>query len=165
MKYVLDTGFFIYSRQYYPDVFEGFWDKMNEAVTSEIISSVDEVREELETFGGEQEYLLNWIQDNKYIFSEPNMNEQDFIRQIFSIHDFKNLITHKETLKGKPQADPFVIAKAKINNATVVTTELLSKPDTHGNKHKFKIPDICEHFKISCVTPEEFMKKENWVFK
>ena len=46
----------------------------------------------------------------------------------------------QERLKGKPVADPFVIAKAKI-------------------------PNVCNHFGILCINLDGFMEKENWTFQ
>ncbi len=83
---------------------------------------------------------------------------------MFSINDFQKIINHKQLLNGKAQADPFVIAKAKINQATVVTIEEPSKQDKQGNKHKFKMPDVCEYFNIPCISPQEFMAQQGWTF-
>lgn len=55
--------------------------------------------------------------------------------------------------------DPFVIACARINQATVVTEEgwqrggksLALKPNAAT------IPNVCAHFKIPCIDLEEFM--------
>ena len=67
------------------------------------------------------------------------------------------MIRKKERLKGKPVADPFVIARAKILNASVVTQE--KKADNAA-----KIPNACEHFGIDCINLEGFMEEENWTF-
>jgi hypothetical protein len=53
--------------------------------------------------------------------------------------------------------DPFVIAKAAVDGRTVVTMEAL-KPQAA------KIPNICQHFNVPCLSLEEFMIKEGWEF-
>ena len=58
---------------------------------------------------------------------------------------------------GKPVADPFVIARAKISGACVVTQE--KKTDNAA-----KIPNVCDHFGIRCINLEGFMEKESWKF-
>jgi len=60
-------------------------------------------------------------------------------------------------LNGGRNADPFVIAKAAVESATVVTMELLKPNGT-------KIPNICDHFKVPCLSLEEFMEAEGWTF-
>ena len=60
-------------------------------------------------------------------------------------------------LKGGKNADPFVIAKAAVIGGTVVTMES-EKPNSA------KIPNICKHFEVPCVTLEAFMENEGWEF-
>ncbi len=67
------------------------------------------------------------------------------------------MIRKRERLKGKPVADPFVIAKANILNAHVVTQE-------RASENAAKIPNVCSHFKVPCLDLEEFMIKEGWLF-
>lgn len=50
-----------------------------------------------------------------------------------------------------------MIAKAGADELTVVTMEKLK---TGGAK----IPNICKHFNVSCMTLEEFMAAEGWQF-
>jgi len=67
------------------------------------------------------------------------------------------MIRKQERLKGKPVADPFVIARAKILDACVVTQE-------KNTENAAKIPNVCDHFGIDCINLEGFMKKESWTF-
>lgn len=68
---------------------------------------------------------------------------------------FKNF--YRKTFRGRKNADPFVIAKAAVEGREVVTMELL-KP------HGAKIPNICGHFGIKCLSLEAFMEAEGWQF-
>lgn len=81
----------------------------------------------------------------------------DFVSEIFKIQHFQTLISNKARLYGKPVADPFVIAKAKAISGCVVSEE-------RYKENSAKIPNVCEHFKIPCISLEEFMEKENWRF-
>ena len=160
MKYILDTGFFVGSRIYYPTVFPGFWEKMKEASGNGTLSSVKEVQRELERYGGHQVHLLEWIKSHRDVFTEPSHEEQDNVREILAVPEFQRLISEKSKAKGSPVADPFVIARAWGIGGTVVTTEVAG-----GGKGKgIKIPSVCEHFGVPCVNPEEFMKREGWRF-
>jgi hypothetical protein len=80
-----------------------------------------------------------------------------FINQIFSVNHFQSLIEKKKILSGKPVADPFLVAKAKIEEATLVTQEMFKKDAA-------KIPNVCKHFDIPCTNLEGFMEKEGWQF-
>ena len=70
---------------------------------------------------------------------------------------FQSMIRRQERLQGKPVADPFVIARAKVSGAWVVTQE-------KNIENAAKIPNVCDHFGISCINLEGFMEKENWTF-
>ncbi|MDD9815733.1 MAG: DUF4411 family protein [Gammaproteobacteria bacterium] len=160
MHYVLDTGFFADSRVYYQDVFPGFWEKIKDAVNQDVISSVEEVRAELERYGGPQEHLLDWIKDHRNIFTQPSLAEQDKVRQILAVPEFQALVSSKNRLKGHPAADPFVIAKAWELGGSVVTTERKGS----GNTPRIGIPYACEQFKVRCILPETFMEEMDWRF-
>lgn len=165
MHYILDTGFFIIIRDYYPNAFPAFWEKMDQAVGSNLISSVKEVKKELEQYGGKQEHLLKWIKDHEKIFTNPTSEELNKVRQIFEVPEFQNLIDKKKRLGGGPCADPFVIAKAMKENAVLISRE---KPAARNKKGELqgsvKIPDVCKNFNIVCLSPEKFMEKEGWIF-
>ena len=70
---------------------------------------------------------------------------------------FQAMVRKQERLKGKPVADPFVIARAKISGASVVTQE-------KNTKDTARIPNVCDHFGIDCKNLEDFMREENWTF-
>lgn len=165
MHYVLDAGFFVVTRNYYPDTFPTFWQRMEQAVDSEIISSVREVRKELENYGGEQAYLLEWMKTYKHIFTQPTPEEQNSLREMFLRSDYRGLVDEKKILKGGDVADPFVIAKARVLKASVVTNEGPAKRDKNGNMQgSLKIPDVCQQFDVPCLSPKEFMSQEGWKF-
>jgi Domain of unknown function (DUF4411) len=66
-------------------------------------------------------------------------------------------IERQKLLKGGRNADPFIIAKAAVTQCTVVTMEQF-RPNA------VKIPNICGHFGIPCMTLENFMESEGWEF-
>ncbi len=106
------------------------------------------------------------MKNYKDIFTQPTEEEQKNIRDIFITKNFTKLLNKRELLKGGLFADPFVIAKAmSMENGIVVTREKSAKVDKKGNiQGAPKIPDICKHFDINCLSPEDFMKKEQWRF-
>ena len=156
--YVMDTGFFHNVQHYYPETFPSFWEEMDEAVFKNEISSVKEVRNELERYIKHYD-LLEWIKNNKHIFTIPSSEEVNKVRQILVIPKFRNLIHAKNLRNGWPAADPFLIAKAWTISGVVVMMETFA-----SGKKSPKIPDVCKHFRVRCTTPEGFMKNEVWRF-
>lgn len=75
----------------------------------------------------------------------------------YSVSHFQQNIEQQKLLKGGKNADPFVIAKAAVDGRAVVTMELF-KPNAA------KIPNICAHFAITCLSLEQFMEEEGWEF-
>ncbi len=155
MVYVFDSGPLIdLFNNYYPDRFPSLWEKFDILVYSGSVVSVDEVLSEIQEYG---DWLSKWSKENKGLFHTPSVEELEFVAQIFSIQHFQSLIRKQERLKGKPVADPFVIAKAKIISGCVVTCE------SH-KQNAAKIPNVCDYFKIPWMNLEQFMTKEDWVF-
>ena len=136
MKYVFDnnslTSIFKF---YYFESFPSFWEKFNRLVTSKEIVSVREVRRELEHMN-RWDYIKVWAANYPDFFETPTNDELEFITEIYRIRHFQQNIEKKILLKGSPIADPFIVAKAKINNAMVVTEEKYKE-------HASKIPNIC----------------------
>ena len=95
--------------------------------------------------------------EQKCFFSTPTAAETEFVREIYRIKHFWQNIELKKIQKGGFSADPFVIAKAVVNDAIVVTLEI-EKPKV------VRISNICKHFGIECVNLEDFMEAEDWKF-
>lgn len=157
MKYVFDnntlTSIF---KHYYFQNFPSFWDKFDPLVISKEAVSTKEVRRELEAMNRWQ-YIKVWANKYPYFFSNPTGQELAFIPKIYSVKHFQQNIENKKLLGGLPVADPFIIARAQINNAIVVTEEKLKK-------NASKIPNICAHFGIKCIDLQGFLTSENWKF-
>jgi hypothetical protein len=155
MIYVFDSNVLInLFKHFYRSRFPSLWQRFDEHVIAGRIISVREVFNEIK----EQEDLLaEWAKRNRDIFIQPSPAELAFIAEIFKVKHFQMLVRTAERLEGKPVADPFVIAKAKIIQGCVVTDEKL-KPNAA------KIPNVCEHFGVAYLNLEGFMEKEDWTF-
>ena len=156
MKYVFDSNSLInLFKHYYPGRFPSLWEKFDALVSEGKLISVREVFNEI---GSIEDSLGIWAKKQKNIlFLESTVEELQFVGEIFKVRHFQAMIRKQERLKGKPVADPFVIARAKILNACVVTQE-------KGRENAAKIPNVCDHFGIPCINLEGFMKKERWTF-
>jgi len=156
MKYVFDSDSLIdLFKHYYPKTFLTLWEKFHALVSAGDLISVREVYKEI---GSSEDSLASWAKKQKNtLFLESTVEELRFVVEIFQVQHFQAMIRKKERLKGKPVADPFVIARAKISGACLVTQEKLKE-------NAAQIPNVCKHFEIPCINLEGFMEKENWTF-
>jgi len=156
MKYVFDSGPLIdLFRHYYPSRFPTLWEKFHALVLEDELTSVREVYNEIDS---REDMLTSWAKKEKdELFSQPTDEEFQFVREIFQVRHFQAMIRKKERLQGKPVADPFVIARAKVLDCQVVTTEVF-------RDNSAKIPNVCKHFSVECINLEGFMEQEGWTF-
>ena len=154
--YVFDTSSFRELFHFYPGRFPTLWRSFETLIDKEYVISVKEVLREMNLGGGDHPDT-KWANRHKNIFREPSAEEAEFIAEIFKEEHFQQSLERKKLLKGGPFADPFIIASAKINSATVVTQE---KAKPNGAK----IPNICARFGVNCVNLEGFMELEKWLF-
>ncbi len=151
-KYIFDSGPFIYLKNYPQDVFSSLWGNFSRMIKNAEIISSSEVLRELEDYDDE---IAVWAKANKQIFIKPNLEEQQLVRQILSKHP--DLVNEEAILLGKPYADPFVIAQAKVHNCILVHSEKF-KPNAH------KIPNVCKSFQVEEIPLFEFFRREKWSF-
>ncbi|KQO57342.1 hypothetical protein ASF24_17625 [Methylobacterium sp. Leaf86] len=156
MSYVFDNGpISMLFKNYFRSVFPTLWENFDDLIATDEIVSVREVAREIAD--SSMEALRDWVAANAAVFSIPTAEEAAFITQIYSVKHFHHNIEQQKLLKGGRMADPFVIAKGHIEGRTVVTTEIF-KPN--GSK----IPNICRHFGVECISIQEFMESQNWRF-
>ena len=156
MTYVFDTSAFSpLFRNFYRRRFPTLWRQFDELVDDQRIVSTREVFREIED--SSIEALRDWANGNRDVFAMPTAEEGAFIARIYSIPHFQQNIELQKLLKGGKNADPFIIAKAAVSEMSVVTMETL-RPNAA------KIPNLCEHFDVPCMTLEGFMETEGWEF-
>jgi hypothetical protein len=151
-KYIFDSGPFIDLKNYPGDVFTTLWDNFVSMINNGEILSSSEVLRELEDYDDE---IAQWAKTNKKIFIKPTIEEQLEVQKILAIHP--DLVKEEAILLGKPYADPFVIAQAKLYNCALVHSEKY-KPNAH------KIPNVCKTFKVEEIALFEFFRREKWKF-
>lgn len=156
MNYVIDTCSIREFAHYYPSNFANFWEKLDTLVFLQRIISVREVFNELQLQGC-PDFLKQWANDNSHIFLEPSYDEIEFVKGIFLIPHFKQIISTRNMLEGRPVADPFIISLAAVNDYTVITEEKCIE-------NAAKIPNICDYFKIPCINLQKMMNDEEWNF-
>lgn len=157
MIYVFDSSpLIVLFRHYYPDRFPTLWEKFDSMIENKQIISCREVANEITTYGNSDK-LSEWAKNNKFVFEKPNIQELHFVKDIFKTAHFQTLLRKKERLQGKPVADPFIIARAKLTNGTLITQE-------RWKQNAAQLPNVCEKYGIPCIDLQEFMEIENWMF-
>jgi hypothetical protein len=67
------------------------------------------------------------------------------------------LVKKKSILEGSPVADPWIIARAATQRGCVVSEE-------GDPANAVRIPTVCRHFNVQCVTLEGMMEREGWQY-
>jgi uncharacterized protein DUF4411 len=156
MSYVFDNSpLSALFKNFYRKTFRSLWEHFDKLVEDARIVSTREALREIEDGGPDS--LRDWAKQHTELFATPTAAEGAFVARIYGVTHFQQNIEQQKLLKGGKNADPFVIAKAAVEARTVVTMESL-KP------HAARIHNICQYFRIKCLTLEEFMSEEGWEF-
>ncbi len=86
-----------------------------------------------------------------------------FVSEIFKNKHYQQLISNNAILNGNSQADPFVIASAKIKSACIVALDGFT-PSGEIKEHAPKIAYIAKCLNVECCNFEQFLVRENWKF-
>ncbi len=156
MSYVFDNSpLSALFRNYYRKNFPSLWQRFDRLVDDGRLVSTREVFREIED--GPIESLLEWAKQNRELFATPTAEEGAFVAKTYAVPWFQQNIEKKKLLRGGKVADPFVIARAACENRNGNTIEVM-KPNA------VKIPNICAHFGVKCLSLPEFMEAEGWTF-
>ena len=156
MTYVFDTNAFSQLfHSYYRDRFPSLWAQFNSLVEAGAITSTREVAREIED--DRVVALRDWAKKHTHLFPAPSAEEARVVSLIFSVDHFQQVIETKKLYKGGKNADPFVVARAWTLDGIVVTME-------RERPNAARIPNICRHFDVECISLEGFMEREGWRF-
>jgi Domain of unknown function (DUF4411) len=151
MPFCVDSSGWLdgWTRNYPPDVFRTLWDRIEELVDAGEIIASEEVYVEL---AKKDDDLHDWIQARKSMLVPPDEAIQKRVAEMLG--KYPRLV---DTLRGRSQADPFVIATAMEHDA-VVTGEIM------GTAAKPRIPFVCQAEGIRCITFLEMIRELKLTF-
>ena len=147
MKYLLDSNTFIEAknRYYSMKVCPGYWQWILMSHEKMGVASIDFVRDELKAGNDE---LAEWAEVNKKLFLkiDDDATQEQYVKVANYVMTLNSLKPHapSDFLRG---ADPWLVAKALVTGATIVTHEKL---DPHIKK-KVLIPNVCEYFGVNYI--------------
>lgn len=149
--FCFDTSALIHAaaRAYPIEVFPSFWDRFAALIDDARVIAVDEVLREI---ARKDDELHAWCKSHPNLFTpiteEVQVAAAEVIAAVPSLVDLN---------KGRGQADPFVVALARVRAATVVTQEP-TKPTSP------RIPDACRRFSVPCISLLDFIRRMRWRF-
>lgn len=148
MGYSIDTSALLDAavRWYPQNVFPSVWEYLDGMIAEGSLSAVEEVLRELQR---RDDAIHEWVKIRKSKLLV--MLEDDIqIAVIDVLSEFPKLVDQRPS---KNLADPFVIALAKARKLVVVSGE------QGGTRDRPKIPNVCNHFGIRCLTlPQMFQE-------
>jgi len=152
-KYCIDANVLIqaWQKYYNPKFCPDYWDVLIELGKQAVIFIPGMVYEEIVRT---EDDLSKWLKNSKipiHKISEPVTLCLQKIYLNNPVH--KNLV---DNTKARSLADPWVIAHALNENATVVTKE---EKVTALNSAKIKIPNVCENMGIRWINDFEFIQE------
>ena len=147
-KYCLDANVLIqaWQKYYNPKFCPDYWKILIELGKSGKIFIPEMVYEEIIRT---EDDLSKWLKGSKIPINKINEPVTIHIRKILG--DYPQLV---DNTKARSLADPWVIAHALHENATVVTKE---EKVTALNSYKIKIPNVCDNIGIRWINDFEFI--------
>jgi hypothetical protein len=149
--YCIDTSALIaaWYERYKPNRFPKLWEQLDQLIQQgRLVSSTLVLRE---CSKQRSEELHDWLQPRSRMFQVPDETVQGQVDHI--VNTYVGLVSAG---KEKFQADPFVIAQAKVGGYTVITEET-------GPTSLAKIPGVCNAMKVAHINLMQLIDEEDWV--
>jgi hypothetical protein len=152
-RYCIDTNVLIqaWNHYYSPNFCPDYWAVLSELGVRKIIFLNEQVAKEIDKIDDD---LSRWLKNSKIPIINSNANVTEKVTEIFSFHS-----SHTHLIAAKNQrslADPWVIAHAMCESATVVTKE---SKDLSGQPKNIKIPNVCENMNVRCINDFQFIRE------
>ena len=156
MIYVVDNNIFSVAFRNIPmDVFTDIWTPWSAYMHEGKIISVEEVYRELENCwvpSAGKDHISQWLKIHKEFFLKPTNEEGFILQEIFKNKKYREGIKEKSLRNGTPEADAFLVAKAKSIGGIVVTAESDEKPNSE------KIPNMAVSLGVPYMKRDDFYK-------
>ena len=158
-KFCLDANVLIqaWQKYYSPKICPSYWDKLNELGANNIIFMPEMVYDAIVRTDDD---LSKWLKSSKIPIRKIDEQVTKCLKDIYSADpNHKYLV---DNTKARSLADPWVIAHALRENATVVTKE---EKVTAINTTKIKIPNVCEKMNVSWINDFQLIIELGIMFK
>lgn len=154
-KYCLDANVLIqaWQKYYSPKLCPDYWKILDELGKQGRIFIPQMVYEEITRTEDE---LSDWLKKSNIPEYKIDGPVTEALKTIYSANPFhQNLV---DNTKSRSLADPWVIAHAMKENATVVTKE---EKISAANTTKIKIPNVCDNMNVRWINDYQFVEELN----
>lgn len=150
MNYLLDSNTYIEAKNFYygMSICPAYWDWLDQQARNGFIASVKEVARELKEGNDE---LARWVKERADHFVTHDDDQTQMVASEIAQHLMEGDYQPASRDSFLAKADLWIIAKAKVEGATVVSHESLVQP----NSRKVKVPNICNAFQVPCISTFE----------
>lgn len=152
--YLMDANTYITAKNFYYDMdfCPGYWDWLDLQFAQGQVASVQMVYDEL---AGKNDALSVWVKSrqNHFLPVTDTNTQQQYAQIIQHVYELPNK-NQANIANFSAGADPWLIAKAAVSDAIVVTQERLDPPDSK----KIKIPNICNDFNVQHINSFELLR-------
>jgi len=154
-KYCLDANVLIqaWQKYYSPKLCPDYWDVLSELGGQGRIFLPQMVFEEITRT---QDDLSDWLKGSKIPEYKMDGPVTEALRSIYAANSVHQMLV--DNTRARSLADPWVIAHAMKEKATVVTKE---EKITAINTSKIKIPNVCHNMKVRCINDYQFVEELN----
>lgn len=152
-KYCLDANVLIqaWQKYYSPILCPDYWVLLNGLGKADKIFLPQMVYEEITRT---DDKLAKWLKSSDIPEYKIDGPVTDALRNIYSANPLhQNLV---DNVKGRSLADPWVIAHAIKEKATVVTKE---EKITAINSNKIRIPNVCDNMGVRWINDYQFVEE------
>jgi predicted nucleic acid-binding protein len=157
-SYVFDTNVLITLLTFYPKdkpTFRALWDEIESLIKKKIMFSTDVVYKEINRYRGKNDIVKKWAKSHrKSFFIPPDKKTWQYAQDIMK--NFPDLLDKKKLQTGEPDADPFLIALAKSEGATIITQERKDLPN--------RIPMVASQYRVKSIDLYEFFEERKLKF-
>jgi hypothetical protein len=162
MIYLLDANTLIEAknRYYSMAICPAYWSWVKRSYVAGIVASIQPICTELRRGNDE---LADWAknQDGLFLTVSDEATQQAFAQVAAHVASKVGLMKPGALEEFLDCADPWLIAKAiTTENAVIVTHEQLNLQ----MKRKYSIPNVCQHFGVTCVDTFELLSRTDAQF-
>lgn len=157
-RYVVDNDVLITLMRYHPPdkpAYRAIWDEIESLIKQDSIFSTIVVYDDVKEYLGKDDRLKKWAVSHKKSFFIP-INQEVFKLAQDVAKRFPDLLDKKKLQTGEPDADPFLIALAKSEGATIITQERKDLPN--------RIPMVALHYKVKSIDLYKFFEERKLKF-
>jgi len=157
-KYCLDSNVLIqaWQKYYSPNLCPSYWDILIRLGVEDIIFLPQEVYDEIVRTDDE---LSNWLKSSRIPIRKTDEQVTSCLKAIYRADPNHKFLV--DNTRARSLADPWVIAHALSENATVVTKE---NKVTASNTTKIKIPNVCETMHVPWIDDFQLLAELGIVF-